>query len=572
MLLARVKEKVSPGLAENTKPRWFELGGVLVLGWLVLALFTPHVAEWLNPPTGDEPFYLMTATSLIKDSDLNESNNYVDYQFWEFAPTCEEMAKPHWGDVGPKALNSVPGVFAPGLRGGCPNTPEGFEYLPPHFSKDTLRPGSYTKHGIGLSVLIAPVYALGGRVLVMLFINFLAALIGLNCWLLAWEMTGRRGVAWWTWGAMLFISPLLPFAFLIFPAIPAALMVIYSWRRLRLVAQARLVAQEKGEEAVEMNGMGRALLIGACLGALPWLHSVFLSISIPLFLYFLFGGRMRNWREILPGWSPLPVAMLLLPIIWLGGLFLAFYIYLYGSPLPNTQDHAGFAPLSYLWNGTLGLLFDQKYGLLIYAPAYLLAFTGLVLLGWRMSDHARTRSRRSDLIWLGVAMLPNYLVMSDYNQWWGEWGPPARYLVPLVPLLAAPLAITLAESRTLFTRIFFGLALLWSAVISVAWMYNPHLMFHWQDNNPAKMLTWLEDNIELFKGVNLAGWFPSYVTSLAANGPEPNYPAIVSWIGAALFIGIMVVFLTLRQQTLHNKRIITGGMINVAKADSPDYP
>lgn len=279
---------------------------------------------------------------------------------------------------------------------------------------------------------------------------------------------------------------------------------------------------------------------------------------------------MRNWRQVLPGWSPVPVALLLLPVILLGGLFVAYYQYLYGSPLPNTQDHAGFAPLSYLWNGVLGLLFDQKYGLLIYAPAYLLAFTGLVLLGWSTGDPALTRRRRSDLIWLGVALLPNYLVMSDYNQWWGEWGPPARYIVPLVPVLAAPLAITLAESRTLFTRIFFGLALLWSAVISMVWMYNPHLMFHWQDKNPAKMLTWLEDNVGVFKDVNLAGWFPSYVTNLEVNGTEPNYPAIIIWIGAALFIGIMVVFLTLRKKNLYNRT--TGGVINAAQVNSSDYP
>jgi hypothetical protein len=576
MGLKRNTQTITPKSFRETQqpPGWFELSGIVGLGLLVLALLTPHVFDWLNPPTGDEPFYLTTAITILRDHSLDESDSYLTYRFWEFAPTCEEMAKPHWGDVGPKALYSVPGVYAPGLR-ACPNTPSGFEYLPPHQSKETIRPGNYTKHGLGLSFLIIPAYALAGRLGVMFFINLLAALVGVNCWLLAWEMTGRRGVAWLTWGAMLFTSPLLPFAFLIFPATPAALAVVYSWRRLRLVARARLEGLERNKPLfVEVNGPVRALLVGLCIGILPWLHSVYLSIAIPLFLYFVFGGRMRYWREWLPGWSPVPVALFLLPLILLNGLLMAFYLWLYGSPLPNTQDHAGFAPLSYLWNGLLGLLFDQKYGLLVYSPIYLLAFAGLVLLGWSRGDQVLTRRRRSDLIWLGVAVVPNYLVMSSYNQWWGEWGPPARYLVPLVPVLAAPLAVTLAEGRNWFSRIFLGLALLWSGIISVAWMYNPHLMYHWQDNNPAKLLTWLEDNVALFKGVNLAAWFPSYVTNLTANGSGPNYPAIILWIAAAWLIAALVVFLALRKpETVETEEIfVTGGVSNARRLDSPDYP
>ncbi|NWJ97259.1 MAG: hypothetical protein HXX20_15855 [Chloroflexi bacterium] len=536
-------------------PRWFELIGVLVSGLLVLLLLTPHVVEWLNPPTGDEPFYLVTAISLIKDHDLEEFNNYYNYDFWDFAPTCEEMAKAPWGYIGSglidsETVRSIAGIYAPGLR-NCRNTPPGLTELLPHYSKNTVREGIYTKHGIGLSVLIVPAYALGGRIGVVIFLNFLAALVGLNCWLLAWEMTGKRKIAWLVWAAMLFTSPLLPFAFLIFPALPAALLVIYSWRRLRLVAQARLLVQEKYGVVAKVNGWGRALLIGLCLGFLPWLHSVFLSISLPLFLYFLLGGRVRYWRVLLPGWSAVTTALLLLPIIILGGLFLAYYIYLYGTPFPNTQDHAGFAPLYYIWLGIFGFFFDQKYGLLIYAPGYLLAFVGLILLSWRSARRGQTNRRRSDLIWLGLVIIPNFLVMSSYNQWWGEWGSPARYLVPLVPLLAAPLAVVLAEAPQLFTRLFFGLSLLWSVTISVAWMLNPHLMFHWQDQNPAKLLTWLQLNLPFFKDVKLAGWFPSYVTNLKANGGQPTILAGIVWLSAAGIIVALASFLALRK---HPKR------------------
>ncbi len=547
MLLERGKQTVNRLGPSSTSysARWLEPGYVLILGLLALLLLTPHVKEWLNPPTGDEPFYLMTTISLIRYQTLDEFENYDRQLYQEFAPTCEEMAKPHWGDVGPKATNSVPGLFAPGLR-KCSNTPAGFTELPPHFSKNVLPIGNYTKHGLGLSFLIAPAYAFGGRTLVICFLNLLTALLALNCWFLAREMTGRRAIAWAVWASMLFTSPILAFSFLIFPAIPAALITLYCYRRFRLVALSRLAARAKNSPVVAVNGPFRALLLGSCLGALPWLHSVYLSLSIPLFLYFLFGGRLRRWRQVPNGWNAVAVACLLVPIIILGGLFMYYYIWLYGSPLPNTQDHAGFAPYYLIWLGLLGFFFDQKYGLLIYGPAYLLALVGCVLLYFRTGNPVHTNLRRSDLLWLGICILPNFLVMSSYNQWWGEWGPPARYLVPLVPLLAGPLAIALNEGRNWFVRVFLALSLIWSGAISIAWMINPHLMFHWQDNNPAKLLTWLQDN--LLGGVHLASWFPSYVTFLDINNGDPAILPGLVWAVVAILLAIFATVITLRQR------------------------
>src|SRR5689334_15651813 len=116
MLLKRRPAQIPPAVGlsrpKSAKPpRWYELGAVLLVGWLVLLALTPHVTEWLNPPTGDEPFYLVTAISLIKDHDLDEYNNYYFRDYQDFAPTCADMAKPRWGDVGPDAIDSVPGVY-----------------------------------------------------------------------------------------------------------------------------------------------------------------------------------------------------------------------------------------------------------------------------------------------------------------------------------------------------------------------------------------------------------------------------------------------------------------------------
>ena len=41
-------------------------------------------------------------------------------------------------------------------------------------------------------------------------------------------------------------------------------------------------------------------------------------------------------------------------------------------------------------------------------------------------------------VWLLVCIVPYYLLVAEYRQWWGEWCPPARYLATLTPLLALP--------------------------------------------------------------------------------------------------------------------------------------
>ncbi|HEX2912939.1 MAG TPA: hypothetical protein VH186_19185 [Chloroflexia bacterium] len=540
----------------SEKPaQWRELFLVWVLSTLVLLVFLPNILDKLNPVTGDEPFYLVTAISLLQDHDINEANNYANHDYWQFSPSCQEMSQPDWGMVGEIPIKNVPGVLAPGLRDDCDikSLPlKALSTLPPHNSKGVIRPGMYTKHGLGLSFLIAPAYALGNRPMVVVFIIALTALLGVNLWLLAFEITGKRRVAWITWLIMQFSAPLLCFAFLIFPATPAALFLIYSWRRIRL----SVLAQKQGFSEWQPNGPFRAFLIGSSLALLPWLHSLYLSLSIMLFLYWWWGGRsvLRTlWQKVVrketlawpaigpAGWSPLAVAWLLVPLILSGALFCSYYLYYYGSPLPNTQDHAGFAQPTEIPFGLMGLLFDQKYGLLVYCPLYLLALSGLWLLWQRKSDPAETNVRRNDLTWIALVSLPYLLIIADYNQWWGEWCPPARYLVPILPLLAVPLAMALTELNGKFFKAFLGVAGLWTLAASALFMYNPHLMYNWQTAKPAVSILWLEANFDFLTNFHLARLVPSYVTNLDINGKQANWLAALIWLAAAVLVSLWLI-------------------------------
>ena len=64
-----------------------------------------------------------------------------------------------------------------GLAGISPN-------LPPHASK-TFRTGLYSKHGLGIPVVIALPFALDGRTGVVLLYNLMAAGVAGNIYLLA---------------------------------------------------------------------------------------------------------------------------------------------------------------------------------------------------------------------------------------------------------------------------------------------------------------------------------------------------------------------------------------------------
>lgn len=549
------KEDFAPQPQKKSQPRWWELLLTWLLPFLVFLLFLPNILTKLNPVTGDEPFYLMTTISLLKDRDLNEDNNYRERDYYDFSPTCAEMSNPNFGNVGDPPIYNVPGVLAPGLRQDCefvgfePQLYNALGYLPPHFSQGIIREGNYTKHGVGLSFLIAPAYALANRLGVVIFIMALAGLVALNVWLLAFEVTQQRLIAWGAWFLMTFTAPFICYAFLLFPATPAALFTLYAWRRLRLNAQAR-----RAETYQPANNPLQALLIGLCIGLLPWLHSLYLLISASLFLYWWLGGRKNefstSWREknrrfslLLPNYSsPVGYALFLVPLILLGALFLAYYIYYYGAPLPNTQDHAGFAPLNEIPLGLLGLLFDQKYGLLIYAPFYLLALVGIALLWRKTGWPVVTAERRGDLIWLFLVATPYVLVIADYKQWWGEWCPPARYLMPVLPLLAVPLAVALQELNGRLARIFSAVAATWSLIISLIFMYNPHLMYNWQNIKPAVTLEWLAGNIGFLENSNLAQWFPSYVTNLQINNKEVNWLAAVCWLAGAGVLGVWLYF------------------------------
>jgi len=391
---------------------------VVFISILLIGATLPNVLVRLDPLTGDEPFYVMTAISIVRDRDLDESNNYAQRDYDEFYP----------GDP-------LPADFQ-----GWPGFPRD---LPPHPATSTL-PGLHTKHGIGLSLLIALPYELFGRIGADLVIVLCAGLLAGQMYLLAREAGAATELAQLIAVGLTIALPIGPYATLIFPEVPAGLLLVYAVRRV----------------AAATNAPWQWLAAGAAIGFLPWLHQRFApTAAILALLVAIRIVQSRAYRSMV---------LALIPIA-LGGVSLLLYNqWLYDQPLQRAEDHAGFSGFTGTVNGAMGLLLDAQWGLLVAAPVMLLALAAVPR--WYEAS-SRT------VIVAAAAVAPYLMVVAAYRVWWGEWGPSARYLVPVVPFAAGALAAWLTRAGR-SGRIVAGTLWAVGMVITLVGYLNPQRFYH----------------------------------------------------------------------------------------------
>jgi len=428
---------------------------VFAVAFMVFAACIPRITTFLDPVTGDEPFYLMTAYTILHEGTIDETKTFAAHDWLRFYPAFP-----------------LPKDFP-----GWPISPD----LTPHASH-TYRTGLYSKHGLGIPLLILAPFAVGGRVGVVLLYNLMAAGVAANVYLLARTVAARsRALA--VTAILMGSVPLATYAFLIFPEMPAALMLTYALRRL----------------LASTNTRWQWLLTGACIGYLPWLHARFALVVVGLVgLFFWRHGRAalsRARARAHPGALP-PAWWGIVPAVLSGIVFEGYSLVFYHFPLPNTQDHAGFDnPV----NGFVGSLLDAQWGLFVVSPVYLLAAAALVLF---------TIERRRDGLALLLILALYGATISSYAVWWGEWGPAARYWTAALPMLALPLAWWLERAmrhRPVEAVALLGLVAAWSLVFTVGWLRQPQ----WLYNQPTGINNLLAHGLGGF-GRRLAAGLPVY--------------------------------------------------------------
>jgi hypothetical protein len=329
--------------------------------------------------SGDEPHYLLMAQSLWREHDLDLRDNHAREDWREYTP-------------GP---------------------------IVPHYAAPRADGRPYPAHSPGLPLLLAPLYALGGRPVCVLALTLAAAALSLEMWRSARRLTGDEEAALLAW-ALVLVPPVAFYAFEIYTEVPAALALAVSLRLL-----------------LTRPGAGAAAIAALLAGALPWLHLKMLPAAVALAL--VAAARLRGRAR--------PVFFAVAVLMGLG--FLAYYRAIFGvaSPLAiygGMPRDANGSPL----RAMVGLALDRSFGLLPYAPVFLVAAAGLGRL-------VRLRAWESLLVAAAVVapVLP-------WRMWWGGQCPPARFLVPLVPVLALALAARVALSRSGLARWRWPLAVL----------------------------------------------------------------------------------------------------------------
>jgi hypothetical protein len=315
--------------------------------------------------------------------------------------------------------------------------------LAPHYRVRGRGGDIYSLHAVGLSVLILPAWALGGYAGVTVFMALLAALVAVEVRAWVKELTGREALAEAAGWAAAMSPPLIHYAGLVFTEVPAALAFSLG---LRLGRRTDL-------------GRAGALAVGLAAGALPWLNVRYAPLAALVVAHALW--RNPRARVATPALVPALVSA--------AGL-LAHHRLLYGFLDPRrVYGRRPEIALSTLVDGLPGLLLDQEFGLLVYAPALALAIPGFALL--------YRRDRRLAIV--GAAAVAIVLLTAGaWHMWRGGFNPPGRFLVPIVPLLAV--AAALVWDRRGLTA---GASLLlgWTLWTGLAGAWEPRLVHRDRD-------------------------------------------------------------------------------------------
>jgi hypothetical protein len=331
-----------------------------------------HYVRWVEP-SGDEIDYLMMAQSVWREGDLDLRDNFARGDHLEY-------------------------------MGGYGRVPGGTRRADGR---------SYPTHSAGLSVLLAPAYALGGRRACVVLLALVAAGLGLLVRDLARRGGADEASALLAWAAAVG-PPVLYYTAFLYTEVPAAFAIALALRLLLFAP-----------------GPWAAAAAALALSALPWLHVrlTLAAAALGAFAVLRLRGRPR-------------LAFLLTAAAMAAGY--AGYQYSVFGTLSPLARYAGTMPPAMVratpLRTLLGLFVDGSYGLLPYAPVFLLAFAGL--------PHAlRGRQVRWALVLAGFGVL---LPVLAWRNWWG-FSPPARFTIPLVPVLAVALAarLTAAPGRGL---------------------------------------------------------------------------------------------------------------------------
>lgn len=378
-------------------------------------------------PTGDEPHYIAIAQTFAKyrQLDIRATYNEPDFQ--------RAYA------VGPSNMH-----------------PRGAEEEHPGWPVTSF-------HIVGLPALLTPPYYLALKAVSWLgrdpiafpYYAVLATLVLISSagvallFRFAYELTGSAAAAVASTGLIAFTNPMLFYSSQVSPeTVGSVVLVACLWLAWR--APRRPIAW---------------LAVGLGLAYLPWLHLRYIPLAGILGLYALYRAWPLGPRAIAA--IVVPCAVTAVGVPWYSWIAWASWNpYAVYRPSASTLSTP-------LLTGLFALFVEQTRGLFSRAPIYVVAVAALLLL-------TALRPLRSRAVLLPTAAMFAFIaaISALYRDWDGGYAPPPRYLVPVLPLLAVPLALALGSAtRARLLRPLVALLGLWSFVAASYPFRDPHLQF-----------------------------------------------------------------------------------------------
>jgi hypothetical protein len=363
---------------------------ILLMSLLASGLLAQRFVRTALYPGGDEPHYLIIAQSVWRDGDLRIENNHTRRDYDEYFN-----------------LDLTPHYLTRGVDGEI-----------------------YSIHPIGMPVLVAPVYAAGGYEGVVLVFVLLGGAALTMAWRLAWAVTGSASAATFGWAVLAFGVPWVFNTFSIYPEVPAAFAVTAAYT-LTAGWQARQAHVSPLSLAV-----WRFVAAGVLLATLPWLSTkyVVMAFALGVLLLARVGWPWPAHAEPRQRAVARALAITVPCAVSLAGWF-AFFNAIWGTYSPSAPyGIQRETRLSYLPSGGPGLLFDQEYGIVLFAPALLMVIPGLWVL-WRQRGGRRRICVELLALWAGLIG-----VVGAFHIWWGGSAIVGRPVVSAMPLLLIPMA------------------------------------------------------------------------------------------------------------------------------------
>jgi hypothetical protein len=425
-------------------------------------------------PTGDEPHYLVITHSIAIDGDISLLNNYKEQHYRLFYPSI--LAKRTTA------------------------------------SADKLR--EIPTFGIGMPLFLAPWYRLiydfapCKLVAYMRIVICLVAAFGIFQLLsFGFDLSANFYIALLLTTGAAFASPLITYSSQFYPEI---------------FAFALLIAGLRTFHNRQKHPWFSAVVLSLIPGMLMWLHPKYLALAVVLTAITAFYIYRDHQKKL----TAMQVAHL---AVSLSGIF-SFFLFLhtkYGSWSPNRiyggwqkqaslldlMQQEGFRRIAVMIKMFFGFWFDERFGLLPYAPFYVAFFAALI---W-------TIRKRQITVFPALILLALHFFPLCWGAPLGGYAPPARHFVVMTPLVLAPVFLIaskwISEQKALFITLQ-GVALL------VSYEMLTHYRSMFAD------VTWRnpDGKSEFWPILHVERWIPNCIAN------QPEYALITFWVLGTAFL------------------------------------